>query len=327
MVRLGSQNRPGVDLKTKILLKGIGGSEDDIEAEIGDVTDFAGPMIQMAGPTWAAADGSIYSNTNIGLEGDQHEQEHLLPAPFKDKATKYMVGPILPPWYEHALDSGVRPPPRASALSDECIEFLNRQADQSVVYVAMGSHIELTIEQAALLIEELRKTKTPWVLLFRNGTEEMKKKLGANFTDGVVTSWAPQQDVLLHPALKCVISHGGFGTMVEGIYAEQAFITTPVASDQYIDSRVMRHLGICLGTISENHYESIMGRTKLIPYWPNDGGKAIQELFHRLFGTADGEAELARARAASRAVRKRMVDAKARAATKALDELRAAMTS
>jgi hypothetical protein len=327
MVRVGSQNRPGVDLKTKVLLKGIGGSEDDIEAEIGDVTDFAGPMIQMAGPTLAAADGLIYSNTNIGLEGDQHEQEHLLPAPFEDKATRYMVGPILPPWYEHAMDSGVRPVPRESALSDECIEFMNGQADNSVVYVAMGSHIELTIEQAALLIETLRRTKTPWVLLFRNDTGEMKKKLGANFTDGVVTAWAPQQDILLHPALKCVISHGGFGTMIEGIYAEQAFITTPVASDQYIDSRVMRHLGICLGTISENHYESIMGRTKLTPHWPDDGGKAIQELFERLFGTADGEAELDRARAASRAVRKRMVDSKALAASKALDELRVAMTS
>lgn len=326
MMRVGCQNRPGTDPKQKVLLKGIGGLNDDIEAEVGDVIDFAGPMIQMAGPTFSAADGVIYSNTNTGLEGDQYEQDHLLPALFEDQAIRYIVGPILPPWYEQALEGAVYPQPRPSAMGDECVEFMNKQADKSVVYVAMGSHIELTMEQAALLIQTLRRTKTPWVLLFREGTEEMKKELGESFSDGVVTAWAPQQDVLLHPALKCVISHGGFGTMIEGIYAGQPFITTPVASDQYIDSRVMRHIGICLGTISENHYEPIMGRAKLTPFWPDDGGKSIQELLDRLFGTAEGEAELDRARAASRAVRKRMVDAKAIGASKALDELRTAMT-
>lgn len=326
MLRVGSQHRPGTDNKEKVLLKGIGGSTEDIVAEVGDVLDFTGPMIHMAGPTFAAADGVIYSNTNIGLEGDGFEQKHLLPPPFEDKAIKYMVGPILPPWYEHALDGGQRPQPRPAAISDECILFMNKQADKSVVYVGMGSHIELTMEQATFLIETLRRNKTPWVLLFREGTEEMKKKLGESFSDGVVTAWAPQQDILLHPALKCVVSHGGFGTMIEGIYAEQPFITSPVASDQYIDSRVMRHLGICVGTISENHYEPIMGRGKLTPYWPDDGGKAIQELFDRIFGTAEGEADLERARAASRAIRTRMVNAKAIGASKALDELRAAIT-
>lgn len=326
MVRLGSQHRPGLDIKRRVLLKGIGGSTEDIDAEVGDIMDFAGPMMQMAGVTLAAAEGIIYSNTNIGLEGESFQQSHLLPAPFEDKAIKYMIGPILPPWYEKALDGGARPAPRPSAMGDECIQFMNKQADQSVVYVGMGSHIELTIDQAAFLVETLRRTKTPWVLLFREGTDEMKKRLGESFSDGVVTAWAPQQDVLLHPALKCAISHGGFGTMIEGIYAEQPFITSPVASDQYIDSRVMRHLGICVGTISENHYEPIMGRTKLTPFWPDDGGKAIQDLFDHIFGTAEGKAELDKARAASRALRKRMVDAKARDASKALDELRATIT-
>ncbi|KEF62345.1 uncharacterized protein A1O9_00317 [Exophiala aquamarina CBS 119918] len=326
MIRLGSQHRPDLDSRRRVLLKGIGGSIEDLEAEPDDVMDFAGPMLQMSGVTLAAAQGMIYSNTNIGLEGDSFEQSHLLPAPFEDKTIKYMIGPILPPWYENALDRGARPKPRLSAMSDECIQFMNKQAYQSVAYVGMGSHIELTIDQAAFLVETLRRTNTPWVLLFREGTEEMKRRLGEGFTDGVVTAWAPQQDIFLHPALKCVISHGGFGTMIEGIYAEQPFITSPVASDQYIDSRVMRHLGMCVGTISENHYEPIMGRTKLTPFWPDDGGKTIQALFDRVFGTTEGEAELDKARAASRALRKRIVEAKARDASTAMAKLRATLT-
>jgi len=326
MVRLGSQHRPDLDMKRKVLIKGIGGSTKDIEAEPGDVTDFAGPMLQMVGASLSAASGIIYSNTNIGLEGESFKQDHLLPAPFEDKARKYMIGPILPPWYEKALDGGARPQPRPAAMNDECIQFMNSQADQSVVYVGMGSHIELEIDQAAFLIETLRRNKTPWVLLFREGTEEMRKRLGKSFNDGVVTAWAPQQDILLHPALKCVISHGGFGTMIEGIFAEQPFITSPVASDQFIDSRVMRHLGISVGTIAENHYEPIMGRAKLTPFWPDDGGKSIQDLLDHIFGTAEGSTELDKARAATRALRKRMVESKARDASKALDELRATLT-
>ena len=115
--------------------------------------------------------------------------------------------------------------------------------------------------------------------------------------------------------------------MIEGIYAGQPFITSPVASDQFIDTRVMRHLGICVGTIAENHYQPIMKRSRLTPFWSDDGGKGIQELLERVFGTSEGEAELDKARTASRALRKRMVDAKAASGAQSLDDLRVAMLS
>ena len=127
---------------------------------------------------------------------------------------------------------------------------------------------------------------------------------------------------MLHPAVKCVVSHGGFGTMIEGFYAGQPFITSPVASDQFIDARVLRHLGISLGTIALNLDEDVMTKGRLIPNWPNDGGKEIRELFARVFGTAEGGVELERARASSRALRKRLADAKTASAAQALDNLR-----
>ena len=43
--RLGSQVRPGQDLKAAVVLKGIGGSDLDITAETGDVVDFTGLMV------------------------------------------------------------------------------------------------------------------------------------------------------------------------------------------------------------------------------------------------------------------------------------------
>ena len=65
----------------------------------------------------------------------------------------------------------------------------------------------------------------------------------------------------------------------------------------------------------------------MTPHWPDDGGKGIQELFDRIFGTPEGKAELGKARTASGALRKRLVDAKAASAAQALEDLRTAFST
>lgn len=63
----------------------------------------------------------------------------------------------------------------------------------------------------------------------------------------------------------------------------------------------------------------------MTPFFPDDGGKTIQDLFDRVFGTPEGEAALGEARAASRALRSRLVDAKAASSAQALETLRKAI--
>lgn len=303
----------GEDLNTTYLLNGIGGSERALEAQIGGASDMNTPLFdQVFKPALEKCAGMIFSNTNVGIEGDDYEQTHL-PAPPHVAKPVFMIGPSLPSWFENYLDGPDHRNSRQKPRRDECLDFLDSQASQSVVYIALGGHAELEQWQAKTIIDSLRKHSVPWILLFRNDTSSMRQLLArGGKSDGVVTEWAPQLDILVHPAIRCVVAHGGFGTMMEGVFAGHCFIASPVSSVQFINSKVMAHLGISLGTLAENTHLSAMHEAEMVPHWPNNSGKHVEELFDHLFGTKDGERALQQARVASLALRQRIKEAKKR---------------
>lgn len=311
--RLRSCYIEGEDLNTSYLLNGIGGSECSLEAQLGDVSDMTTPLFdRVFKPALEKCAGLIFSSTNVGIEGDDYEQTHL-PAPPHVVKPVFMIGPSLPPWFENYLDGPDHKFSRHRSRRDECLDFLDSQENRSVVYIALGGHAELEQWQAKTIIGSLRKHNVPWILLFRNDTSSMREILArGRKSDGVVTEWAPQLDILVHPAVRCVVAHGGFGTMMEGVFAGHCFIASPVNSDQFINSKVMAHLGISLGTLAENAHLSVMHARRMVPQWPNNNGKHVEELFDHLFGTEDGERKLQQARIASLALRQRIKEAKKR---------------
>lgn len=326
MLRLGGIHSQGCDisLKKKFQMEGLGGVPGTVEVDLGDVIESTTSMAyQMLRPEMEAADGIIMCNTNRGIEGDQLDHDKTLPPYTMRRIKEYFIGPILPTLYEHALEDPVaREKFMAQAdPGNPVLNFMDRQDNLSVVYISWGSHVILQKDQAKLLVETLRKTETPWVMLCRSETEEIRDMLGG--TDGIVTPWAPQMQVMLHRALKCVVSHGGFGTLVEGVYAGAPFITAPVMSDQFLNSKVLVKLGISHGTIAENPYVPSMQRSTISPEWPSDQSERLEELFGRVFGSKVGEESLAKSRHASLALRKRLIDRKKAESTEELEQLRA----
>ena len=324
MVRLGACHYEGASLTEKLPLHGIAGSDTPIFGELADVMDSTQPLFYtLFRSTFNAVHGHIFSGTNLGLDGEDYKQTHL-PCNIVQKE-EYFIGPLFPPWFENALDQPVLAQQKIAkaAQQHECIRLLDAHSSKSVVCISLGSHVELEPEQAQLIIANLRRHSIPWILLFRNDTAHMRSLLGDNLTDGVVTSWIPQLEVLVHPATKLVISHGGFGTMIEGVYAGQAFITAPVMSDQFIDQRVMNHLGISLGMIAENRMIPGMQRTKMSPFFPDDGGVALAKLFDEVFdGSEKAERKIQDAREAALALRGRMRQAKAKSGGAEMQRLR-----
>ncbi|KAH8168275.1 UDP-glucoronosyl and UDP-glucosyl transferase domain-containing protein [Sarocladium implicatum] len=329
MLRLGGVYSQGcnISLKEKFKMEGLGGVPGIIEVDLGDVIESTTSMSQILRPEMEAADGIIMCNTNRGIEGDHLHQNETLP-PYTLRRTKeYFIGPILPVLYERALeDSSARAEFMAQAgMGNPVLEFMDRQENLSVVYISWGSHVVLQKDQAKLLVETLRKTKTPWVILCRSETDEIREMLGGS--DGVVTPWAPQMQVMLHRALKCVISHGGFGTLMEGVYAGVPFMTAPVMSDQFLDSKVLVKLGISQGTIAENPYIPSMERATVSPQWPSNQAKRLETLFGRMFGTEEGEKMLAESRQASVALRQRLINRKRMESVQELEQLKMDMFS
>lgn len=142
-----------------------------------------------------------------------------------------------------------------------------------------------------------------------------------DFEVGIVSSWALQLDIMMHRATKCVLSHDGIGTTIEGVCAGQPFITSPVTSDQLSDTKVMLHLGICVGTMAINTMESVMTRTDMEPKVANRWRKTIREVFERAF-RADAETALANARFASKTLRGWMLDIGRKSGSAKLEDLR-----
>lgn len=199
------------------------------------------------------------------------------------------------------------------------LRFLDSKKAKSTVYVALGSQACFTPGQARLVIGELRRHGVNWVLVYRHDTEKMQKELDGE--DGMVTGWAPQLDVLLHPSVKCVIGHAGFGTMIESIFAGQCCILSPVMGDQFLDALVLQHLDIAVGVISENPGKPALEMDGLKPTFRNDNGQHVKEVFARMFASAEGEAALEVGRTESRKLRGRMIAEKVNNGQRALDAL------
>lgn len=89
-----------------------------------------------------------------------------------------------------------------------CLNWLNTQKSDSVVYASYGSAASLSIEQMAQ-IAEARSTSSRCFLWVVKPTEE--SKLPSNFREetedrGIVVSWCPQFEVLAHPAVGCFVT-------------------------------------------------------------------------------------------------------------------------
>lgn len=151
------------------------------------------------------------------------------------------VGPMLPKAYFSTDGSEI---PASMARSNQCLAWLNRQPESSVVYVSFGSVAVLSLPQIhelALGLEEsgerfllvLRPPPNPENLpLLPEGFEERTK--GRGF---VRFGWAPQLYVLSHRALAGFMTHCGWNSTLEAICRGVPMLTWPIQAEQAMNSR------------------------------------------------------------------------------------------
>jgi len=120
-----------------------------------------------------------------------------------------------------------------------CLEWLDEQAPQSVVYVSFGSLAVMDPKQFKELALALDLLDRPFIWVVRPGNE---KKENVNEypnefhgSKGKIVGWAPQKKILNHPSLACFISHCGWNSTLEGICAGVPFLCWPCATDQFLN--------------------------------------------------------------------------------------------
>lgn len=117
-----------------------------------------------------------------------------------------------------------------------CLEWLDQQPPQSVIYASFGSMVSTKPNQFNELALGLDLLKRPflWVVREDNGyniayPDEFRGR------QGKIVGWAPQKKILEHPAIACFISHCGWNSTIEGLYNGVPFLCWPFCSDQLMN--------------------------------------------------------------------------------------------
>ena len=212
----------------------------------------------------------------------------------------FAIGPLNP-----LLDASA--PEQSSRSRHGCLRWLDEQPPASVIYVSFGSMSSLRGEQIEELAAALRGSKQRfiWVLrdadranVFADDGESRHARLLAEFTkqiDGrglVITGWAPQLDILAHPATAAFVSHCGWNSTMESISHGKPILAWPMHSDQPWDAElVCKYLKTgFLVRPWEKHAEVIPAAT-------------IQQVIERMMASDEGRAVRQRATDVGEAVR------------------------
>ncbi|XVF82968.1 hypothetical protein PTKIN_Ptkin16aG0094900 [Pterospermum kingtungense] len=127
-----------------------------------------------------------------------------------------------------------------------CISWLAKQPKQSVMYVSFGSITITSREQLTELWYGLVNNKKRFLWVVRpdsvtgkdgQGEDVPKELLEATNERGYIVSWAPQEEVLNHPAIGGFLTHSGWNSTFESVVAGLPMICWPYFADQQINSR------------------------------------------------------------------------------------------
>ncbi|KAK6234960.1 hypothetical protein SCA6_010297 [Theobroma cacao] len=136
--------------------------------------------------------------------------------------------------------------PTASSglLKDDrsCIEWLDKQTHNSVLYVSLGSIASMNKNELREMAKGLTNSRQPFLWVLRPGSllpDDFNELIGER---GLIVKWAPQKEVLAHKAIGGFWSHCGWNSTLESICAGVPMICQPCFGDQRVNARLLTHV-------------------------------------------------------------------------------------
>ncbi|XP_042015695.1 7-deoxyloganetic acid glucosyl transferase-like isoform X1 [Salvia splendens] len=185
---------------------------------------------------------AVIFNTFEDLEGP------ILSAMLEDLPRIYSIGPI----HEHQKSRIIEKKSEASIVAGNlwaedrsCIDWLNAQPARSVIYVSFGSITVVTREQLMEFWHGLVNSSHKFLWVIRSdfitgedgGGQIPAELIESTKEKGYMVKWAPQEEVLNHPAVGAFLTHSGWNSTLESIVAGVPMICWPYFGDQTINSR------------------------------------------------------------------------------------------
>lgn len=131
-----------------------------------------------------------------------------------------------------------------------CMEWLDRQAPNSVLYVSLGSLVKIDDKELIETAWGLANSEQPFLWVVRLGSvsgfqwsealpEGFEKTIGER---GRIVKWAQQKQVLAHPAVGGFFTHCGWNSTLESICEEVPMICRPILADQPVNARYLSQI-------------------------------------------------------------------------------------
>ncbi|KAK1359623.1 UDP-glycosyltransferase 76F1 [Heracleum sosnowskyi] len=148
------------------------------------------------------------------------------------------------------------------AQDQTALSWLDMQAPLSVLYVSFGSLAAIDKTEFFEMAWGLANSKQKFLWVVRpgiiRGSEWLEPfpcgLLEAVSERGHIVKWAPQQEVLAHPATACFWSHCGWNSMLESICEGVPLICSPCFGDQLTNARYVEAVWK-VGLVLENGIE------------------------------------------------------------------------
>lgn len=153
------------------------------------------------------------------------------------------------------LTGPVLPEEAEGKLEENWANWLDAFANESIVYCAFGSQINLEKDQFQELLLRFELSGLPFLVALKTprGCESVEEALPEGFEErvkgrGVVSrGWVQQLLILKHPSVGCFVNHCGFGSMWESLMSDKQIVLVPQLGDQVLNTKLLvEELGVAV---------------------------------------------------------------------------------
>ncbi|KAL5711888.1 7-deoxyloganetin glucosyltransferase [Ranunculus cassubicifolius] len=125
---------------------------------------------------------------------------------------------------------------------EECLQWLDTKAPNSVVYVNFGSITVMTLNQITEFAWGLANSKQTFLWAIRpdlvsGDTAMLSQEFIAETKErGLLASWCPQEQVLNHPSVAGFLTHSGWNSTLESVCSGVPMICWPFFAEQQMNA-------------------------------------------------------------------------------------------
>ncbi|KAJ9559282.1 hypothetical protein OSB04_013896 [Centaurea solstitialis] len=203
------------------------------------------------------------------------------------KGTKiYPIGPLFQFFEKDDADTGGVPEKHG------CLSWLDDRKPNSVIYACFGSMVRFPDAQITEIALALEECKRPFVWVVRKKVGEQviggmpegfQERIEKENKGLILTEWAPQVEILQHPAIGGFLTHCGWNSVLEAMVAGVPLIRWPLYYDQFYNDKLVELLGIGVGMGVDVWNSSVVVTSPIIK----------KERIIEAIGTLTGESDIA----------------------------------